>query len=129
MRRAAKGLGRVAPEVELIATSPLVRARQTAEILARRLGAPVVETDRLSPGAEPEDFLAWLEGRRERAVALVGHEPHLGILIGWLCAGEARPLTVLKKGQACLVELEAARAGAGRLVWSLAPSQLRRLGS
>ncbi len=125
--QAAKGLERAAGAVELIATSPLVRAKQTAEILAKRLGARVVETAALSPGAAPEETLRWLVERRETAIAVVGHEPQLGLFVAWLCAAAREPVTELKKGQACLIELRGRAAGDGVLVWSLAPKQLRRL--
>lgn len=129
MRKNAEGLAAVAPRPELIATSPLTRAAQTARIVAKRLPAPIVETAALEPEAGPAKTLSWLAGRRERRIALVGHEPHLGRLVAYLCAGKASPVTELKKGQACLVELRERRPGGGRLLWSLTPSQLRRLGS
>lgn len=133
MRRAAKGLVEVSPRLEAVYTSPFARARRTAEIVGKRLGAKLVETDALTPEARPEETLALLAGLRGPrgpggAVALVGHEPQLGRLVAWLCSGAARPLTVLKKGQACLLELPELRPGAARLLWSLAPAQLRRLG-
>ncbi|MBI4346605.1 MAG: histidine phosphatase family protein [Elusimicrobia bacterium] len=127
IRAAAKGLARVAGPLDLIATSPLTRAKQTAELIAERLRARVVEAPVLEPGADPEATLRWLASRRERRIAVVGHEPQLGLLIAWLCAALERPVTELKKGQACLVELSGRRAGDGRLVWSLSPKQLRRL--
>lgn len=127
LRRATRGLSSVAGKVDLIATSPLVRARQTAELVAERLRAPVVETETLAPFAAPEETLRWLLGRREKAIAVVGHEPQLGLLVAWLCAASAQPVTELKKGQACLLELRGRRPGDAVLVWSLAPKQLRRL--
>lgn len=127
IRAAAKGLARVAGSLELIATSPLARARQTADLVAERIPAPVVETPALRPDAEPKTTLRWLASRRERRVALVGHEPQLGRFIAWACAAREEPLTELKKGQACLLELHGRRAGDAVLLWSLAPRQLRRL--
>ncbi|MBI5201636.1 MAG: histidine phosphatase family protein [Elusimicrobia bacterium] len=125
----AKGLARAAEVPELIATSPLVRAMQTAELVAKRLPAPIVETEALSPEAAPEATLRWLLSRREKSVAVVGHEPQLGRLIAWLCAASTSPVTELKKGQACLIELRGRRPGDGRLIWSLTPKQLRRIGT
>lgn len=127
MRKAAKGLARIAPAIELVATSPLVRARQTAELVWKAVGTPeICELRELTPNAEPESLLRWLGARREESLALVGHEPHLSRLIAYLCARRAEPLTELKKGQACLLELDKA-AGRAKIEWSLAPAQLRRL--
>ena len=62
-------------------------------------------------------------------MALVGHEPQLGRLAGWLLARADDPFLELKKAGACLLDLgERPRAGSARLLWMLAPAQLRRLG-
>jgi phosphohistidine phosphatase len=72
--------------------SPLCRARETAELLAKGLGlsAPVV----LVPGLEPDDDparIAEILGAESRDIAVVGHEPHLGILAALLAGGSPRP--------------------------------------
>jgi phosphohistidine phosphatase len=59
---------------DAIVTSPLLRAKQTAEVIAEQLGADVVPDDRLSPGATAEDVTAAVSGRGETVVA-VGHQP------------------------------------------------------
>jgi phosphohistidine phosphatase len=130
MRKAAKGLTRLVANLDILATSPLVRARQTAEILADVLddSAPT-ELDLLAPGGRPEKLVAWLGNQREDAtVALVGHEPDLSRFAGFVLTGEAQSLLELKKGAVCLIEFERKpAAGEGRLLWLLAPAQLRRL--
>lgn len=130
MKRAARGLARVAPRIDLLAASPLARAVQTARILAPALGLEgFEEIPELEPGARPQALAAWLRSRRAGAVALVGHEPHLGHLVAWLVAGASRPPLPLRKGGACLLRLrETARAGAAELRWLASPSLLRRLG-
>src|SRR2546423_1311844 len=82
MMRGARGLRAIEPSVALFASSPLVRARQTAEIIAGVYGTHVGEiTDTLRPDAKLDDFVEWLRGRQDGAiVAVVGHEPHLGRL-------------------------------------------------
>jgi phosphohistidine phosphatase len=89
MAKAAKGLRAIFPEVDLVATSPLVRARQTAKIVAAALGVDHVDvTDVLVPEAPFSGFVSWLAGHKdEDTVVVVGHEPHLGILITWLLTG------------------------------------------
>jgi phosphohistidine phosphatase len=132
MTRAAKGLRALVPWLDVLASSPLVRARDTAGIIAAAYeGLAVVEIDALRPGSPFEEALAWL--RRQPAgavVAVVGHEPHLGGLVSWLLAELDVPVVSFKKGAACLVRFdERAAAGGGMLRWMLAPSHLKAVGS
>jgi phosphohistidine phosphatase len=132
MRAAARGLCRVAPAVDMLATSPLTRAVQTADIVAAAYkDLKVVKLGHLAPDTSIHALLKWLQERKhESAVALVGHEPQLGVFVSWMLTGLQDSFVRLKKGGACLVELnEQVRPGRGRLLWSLAPAQLRQLGS
>jgi len=131
MREAARGLARLVDAPGALATSPLVRAVQTADVVARALDVPAAdELDALRPGSPPRVLLPWLRAHRGAdLVAAVGHEPHLGALASWLLAGRTRPFLALKKGGACLLDLGASPGeGAGMLLWMVAPGQLRRLG-
>lgn len=131
MKRGAAGLASLVPAIDLLATSPLLRAVQTASIVARHVAVGEVEVhEHLVPDQTPAATLEWLRSRARgvKLIALVGHEPHLGRLVGWLACGRDRAPLSLKKGAACLLDLpRAARPGQGVLLWSLAPSQLRRL--
>lgn len=131
MRAAAKGLRRIAPAIEVLAASPLVRAKETAAIVGRVFdGAEPIELQALAPGGAPTALLKWLAQQPPDAtVALVGHEPDLSRLAGLLLAGRGESFLDLKKGAACLVEFDGRpKPGAGRLLWALAPGQLRKLG-
>ena len=67
MRRGARGLRSLVPQIDLLATSPLIRAAQTGAILDAVYGdLPAVEIEQLAPEATPQDFLAWLRTRRRR---------------------------------------------------------------
>jgi phosphohistidine phosphatase len=130
-RAAAKGLRRIVDSPAAIATSPLARATQTADLLARAFGAePPEELRALVPDAEPGEVLPWLVPRASLdLVALVGHEPHLGRLASWLLTRSEGSFLELKKGGACLLDLgDRPRPGGARLLWMLGPAQLRRLG-
>ena len=132
MRKASRGLRRILPSVDLIATSPLARAAQTARILSRAYaGARTVELGELAPGGSPEAALRSLKEFAEvPTLALVGHEPYLSALAGRMLTEGADFKIELKKGAACLIGFDGApQAGAGTLLWSLAPSQLRKLAS
>jgi len=130
MRQVARGLHRIAPAIDVLAASPLVRAGETAEIVGRVFdGAEPIELQALAPGGAPKALLKWLAQQPSDAtVALVGHEPDLSRLAGLLLAGRGESFLDLKKGAACLVEFDGRpKPGAGRLLWALAPGQLRRL--
>ena len=133
MRGAAAGLKRVLGRdlPDAIVTSPLLRAKQTAEIVADALDVKEVETaDALAAGAGAASILRWLSRRRPagECLAIVGHEPDLSRLIGLATSGEPRSTIELKKGAACLIEFPSAiRPGAAQLRWALAPAQLRKL--
>lgn len=130
---AAIGLRRVADSVELIAHSPLARARQTADILAAAYpSARRAETRALRPGTAAESLAQTVAQRMRRgadgAAVLVGHEPDLGQWAGWALTGKAQAPFSLKKAGACLLEFDAAiEAGRARLVWLLPAGVLRRL--
>ncbi len=79
--------GRLPPE--LVLSSPLLRARQTADAVARAAGCKCEVDERLAPGATVGGLLAALEGRGE-TVAVVGHQPDCGEIAQAL-TGEARP--------------------------------------
>ena len=130
MARNAAGLHSIISDIKLLATSPLLRARQTGEIVAAEYGLSIVSmTDALVPTQPLASFVEWLASRPDSGVvAVVGHEPHLGVLVTWLMTGREESGLELKKGAACLLSFDAApAAGAGRLRWLLQPSQLRSL--
>lgn len=130
MAAGARGLRRVYPELEQVVTSPLVRAQQTAAFLAHVYGINPLEDARLAPGMVAEELLVWLRTLGARRIALVGHEPDLGLFAAWLLAGPGHEFAPLKKGAATLIRLEhAAGMGEGRLQWALTPKQLRWLGA
>lgn len=128
-KESVTGLARLDVAVDEIFTSPLVRAKQTAELLAAGLpGKPVVTVlDALSPGHAPGSVLAQLaKAARRRRIALVGHEPSLGELAAHLIgAGRALPF---KKGGVCRIDVESLTSRrAGALSWFVTPKVLRGL--
>ena len=132
MRRAARGLREIGVEIERILTSPIRRARETADIVAEALGRTEVrELPELSPGSEPSRLLASLEPWRDAdALALVGHEPDLGQLASFLLAGSPSTcsLPFRKGGVACFDGELLPGMQRLQLEWLLTPKQLRALG-
>ena len=130
MRTVARGLNRLDIKFDIVLTSPLVRARQTADILASAFDVkpPVVIAASLAPGARYADLLADVKRQpRRECIALVGHEPDLGATAARL-AGLKRPLE-FKKGAVCRIDVDAVPpAGAGVLRWFATPALLRAIG-
>jgi len=130
MAAAARGIRALVPGLGAVASSPLKRALETAEIVARAYDGHAVERlDALAPGGSAEAVLAWLRAGDAECVALVGHEPDLSGLASWLLLDAVAPLFTFKKGGACLIEFgESLEAGEATLRWLLQPKHLRAVG-
>ena len=129
MRRSARGLCHLIGKLDALASSPLVRAWETAEIVAAAFGGlDIIEVPTLAPGARPQALAAWIgsPAGAHSTVAIVSHEPGLGDLVSWFLAGSGA-FIALRKGGACLLELEGVEPGSAKLLWSLTPRQLRRV--
>ncbi|MBK6765091.1 MAG: phosphohistidine phosphatase SixA [bacterium] len=132
MQKGARGLASLVDPPDMIVSSPLLRAQQTAEILAVALQCnhEVAEWEALLPDAPPSAILALLrkQDRSGKSVILVGHEPHLSRCAAHLIGSE--PLSFqFKKGGAGAFEFPSRLAqGAAVLKWFLTPKQLRQLG-
>jgi len=130
MARVAKGLRRQVKSIDVLAASPLLRAAQTAAIVAKRYDEIFVDTvEALTPESEPAAFAAWLRTQRDAAVvAVVGHEPHLGMLATWLMTGTRDSHVALEKGGACMLEIEGQPGErSATLIWSLTPNMMEKL--
>ena len=129
MREAARGFADLKPGIEVIVTSPLVRAKQTAEIVRAELTpSPAHDVlDELAPGHAPADLAEALEKYRSRhTIALVGHEPDLGQFTAWL-VGSNRPIPFKKGGIACLEISDLPPGRNNTLLWLATPKMLRAL--
>lgn len=129
MRDVVAGLGALEARVELILSSPLVRARQTADLLAAGLKpAPEIETlPELAPGIAPAKMAEALAAHdSRRAIALVGHEPGLGEFAAWLVG--SKTAFEIKKGGVCRIDVpKLPPVGNGQLIWLATPKMLRSL--
>ncbi len=126
----AKALRALGCSPARIGTSPLARARQTAEILAETLDAEKkLEICKfLSSGSDAEALIRWLRDLRADSVMIVGHMPDLARLASALLAPKGALDIVFKKSGVCCISFDSTPAtGAGRLEWLLQPKQLRKL--
>jgi phosphohistidine phosphatase len=128
---AARGLRRIAPEVEAVLSSPYARAWQTAEILEReaRWPAPEPSSALEAPRWANDAFTALGEVPELASVALVGHEPQLSMLASLLLTGDPRMWGLeLKKGAVALLDCGGPPTPrTGLLRWSASPKLLRGL--
>jgi phosphohistidine phosphatase len=126
-REVARGLASLEPEIELVLTSPYWRARQTAEPAAQalKLSAGLRETRALEPDRDPSEILEEIKAEGVESVLLVGHEPHLGALLGRLVAGAPGVEIPMKKASVARVVWSG--SGAGSLRALLPPKVLEKL--
>ena len=127
-RIAAKGLARIMARPDAVFTSPLIRARQTAEIAARAWGGiEPVALEALATG-DIDGLAEALSARKtEESVAIVGHEPHVSVLLARLLGSSQTDRFEFRKGGVALVDLPGRLKDGGQLVWFLPPKVLRAL--
>jgi len=123
----AKALANLEVTFDLILSSPLTRTRQTADVFASRLsGKPaVVLSDALTPEGSSDAVVQEIASQpRKERLALVGHEPNIGELCGYLI-GASAPIE-FKKGAICRIDFDGLPArAAGQLRWFLPPRILK----
>lgn len=140
MQAAAAGLKALDPTLDTLVTSPLVRARQTAEIVGNAFNLQVKEHEALSPGFGLAQFAGLLTIFTEaRGLMLVGHEPDFSTLIGRLIVPRGDAQVMMKKGACCALDLpdetpdpdHAAKqlAGSATLLWLMTARQLGMIAS
>lgn len=124
LRRAAPAWRQLVPSLDVIVSSPLRRAQETAQVLLEAVdGDPEQRTDTMIvPSGDPqratELIAAELAGGTD-SIAFVGHEPHLGSLLGLLLTGDRSRPVPLKKGMLVAVELAGSTSLIGTLKFSL----------
>ncbi len=130
VERAARGLDTLEVRPDVLLSSPLVRARQTAEILGKALDVDVRTWDALACGVDHEALSAELDERHPGGtVVLVGHEPDMGELLSfWLARDPRRVAVHFRKGAvACVTAGGRLAESAALLEWMLTQGQLGRI--
>ena len=129
LKREAKALDELEIVFDQIITSPLVRAKQTADVFAETMKSkpPVATSDALTPAGTPAAVIQELGRHAKKGrIALVGHEPNLGELAARLIG--ARHAIEFKKGGICRIDFEVLPPkGHGELRWFVPPLFLRKL--
>ena len=129
IRRVSRWMVRVGAVPDLIVSSPLARARETAEIVAEETGpgGEVALWEELRPGMAPAAVAVRLGELAGASLPLiVGHEPQLSSLLGILIGAGADACISLKKGGLARVgDLTPGSGEAGTLLWLLTPRMIR----
>jgi phosphohistidine phosphatase len=130
-RLVAQGVAEVSAAPDLMLTSPYLRALQTAEIFATKLGfakQKIKKSDFLLPGAEPLQLFRELARDKELSVVFVfGHAPHLDDVLA-TALGTKHHISSLKKAGVAHVELRRLVPPSGELIWLGTPKLLRKVG-
>jgi phosphohistidine phosphatase len=135
IEKVGEAMGKIGYKFDVVASSPLKRARETAAIVSKAMGRknPVEEWPELSPEGSRGAFYRRLGKLKAGSKVLcVGHEPYLTLAIGEITGrgGEATPgfRMALKKGGVAKLQVAAFNPRiAGELHWLLTPKQIRRM--
>lgn len=123
-KTSAKTFAILGVQPDVIVTSPLVRAQQTADIAATELGLKdvLVEDERLAPGFNLEKLAQIIQDHPDvKSMMVVGHEPDFSSTVSALIGGGD---IIIKKGGLARVDLEDTSPLKGQLVWLLQPKTL-----
>ena len=111
--------------VSRLLTSPLIRARETADLLAPVWTLPsedVITTEALAPGRSCRRLAKVIRKYRAESIGLVGHEPDLSVFTAWLIGSKKANISLEKGGVArVIIDGEEIEKGAGVLTWLLSP--------
>jgi phosphohistidine phosphatase len=121
-RQMARFLERTKTSIDLIVTSPLPRAAQTAKIVAHKLKTKLREDRKLAPGFGATKLKALLKSHRHRNLMIVGHEPDFSGVVRVLTGGAIK----LAKAGIAVVQLEQPTMR-GRLLWLISSREIKRL--
>lgn len=132
LRKIAGAIRKLEPKFDLILSSPLLRARQTAEIVAGelKLKKRLKLSNALAPGSTATILIRQLSREKPapEKVLLVGHEPDLGRLVSLFASGSRDLQVDFKKAGLCKLEAEKLRIGkCATLAWLLTPKQLKAM--
>ena len=129
VRKIGKAFEKLELSFDCILSSPYIRARQTARIVADSLdaGKKLDLSEALTPGGSPRKLIEEINGRKPKPenVLIVGHEPYLSELVSNLLSGDVDVAVTMKKGGLCKLTADELRPGqCARLEWLLTPKQM-----
>jgi phosphohistidine phosphatase len=128
MKGVSEGIVALKLKFDRIVTSPWLRARQTAAIVAKMVDLEIEVWKSLIPSEDPRHLIAALRKSGDENALLVGHEPHFSQFVSVLVSGDPDAQIELKKGGLCKLSSDDLIYGqCATLHWLLSPGQLRKL--
>jgi len=125
--RIAEALNGLGCRPTRIWSSPLLRAMETAQLVAAAVDAKIEEADFLAPDGDPQDALRALLSAPTPASLMVGHMPDIAMLAAYFLPGLQPYGLLFKKAAVAEIEFDGRPAqGGGRLNWIMQPRQLLR---
>ena len=121
VRQVGKFLNRLKVKPDLIVTSPLPRALQTAEVAAEQLKTKLRQDEALEPGFGISELGIVLKRHRSKVLMLVGHEPDFSSVISALTGGFLK----MSKAGVALIDIDP-ETEKGRLLWLFPPKFARK---
>lgn len=126
-RKAARGLARILPGRVAILSSPWLRARETAAILAAARGGRCIECKELAGNQAPGAMFELLRLRPGMDQVIIGHEPALSRFVAAAIGAGETSIGFRKGGAACVEFRGRILPGRGKLLWHLPPKMLRAI--
>jgi phosphohistidine phosphatase len=127
--KAARGLAQVCPRPDVLLTSPLPRAAETADIAAEAWTGPSPTPEPTLAHGSADDIIAMLARYAgDQRVVVVGHEPTMSTVLARIMGSPAGERFAFRKGGAAMVDVPGVPAEGGRLEWFMRPKLLRALG-
>ena len=127
IRGVAKYLQSLDIEFDTVISSPLVRAKETAEIIRGECSSlkRIVVTDLLNPDGSYDELIAYLNQQKSDHIAIVGHDPFLSGFVSYCLSRNNRPFVMMKKAGVALISYDG-RIEPGRceLAWLMGPGQM-----
>jgi len=117
--------------LDTVISSPLVRARETAEIVCRECSSPkkIAVTNLLSPDGSYSELIAYLNLQKSDHIAIVGHEPFLSGFVSYCLSQSNQPFLRIKKAGIALINCNGQiKPGKCELAWLMGPSQMLPIG-
>src|SRR5205807_8341965 len=111
-------------QLGLVVSSPLLRARQTAQGMLANWPEPVPALticEEAAPGGKPRKLSKFLRGQAVDSIAVVGHMPDIGEYAAWLIGSKKAEIDLAKAGVACIEFSDRPRKGDGTLKWMVSP--------
>jgi phosphohistidine phosphatase len=126
-KKMALALKKIGVKVDLIISSPLIRAVQTAEIFRDIMGieSEILKLNELIPGSDFQFLIGVISHLNKESILAVGHEPHLGDFLAWFICLPKR--IDFKKNSIACVEVESFTTCGGNLKWLIHPEQILNL--